>query len=523
MAIIEKVSGLAFQPFLIETVGLILLIVLARFLWGPLDKREPPALRSRIPIVGHLIGLIRNGPHHLPILGEKGRPISTLPIVQGRLYAVWDPAIVQSLQKSKNLSFFPFLRLFIKKETAYDPRHEDIMQRDPGVLEEGRKVIQTSMTLKHIRAMNLTALDHLAKELEKITADEPLRIDNMWIWFRNTMTSATCEALFGRDNPTDKTDKYPTIMDDVWTFEGGVDRLVMAPWPSLTCRKIITSRNRLQAAMREYYSNRSDEKAGVSELIRGRAAMLRDFGLNDDDIGGYEIMIIHVAITNTIGTGFWFFAYIYTTPGLVEALRDEAEAAVQRSDEDKVTVDIAHIVEKCPLLVACYRESLRLTNQFIGNRQLQADTTVSDSSNRTYLLKKGICIQWPARFLHTSKEVWGDDAMEFKPERFLEMNKDPDSPETKRKLASYIPFGGGKHYCPGRSFAQAENVGVVLTMILGYEVSPLQGDWSSVGIPEKDTPSFASAIYKPARNGRGWGVNIQRRKGWENATWKYVT
>lgn len=275
--------------------------------------------------------------------------------------------------------------------------------------------------------------------------------------------------------------------------------------------------------MREYYSNRSDEKAGVSELIRGRAAMLRDFGLNDDDIGGYEIMIIHVAITNTIGTGFWFFAYIYTTPGLVEALRDEAEAAVQRSGEDQVTVDIAHIVEKCPLLVACYRESLRLTNQFIGNRQLQADTTVSDSSNRTYLLKKGICIQWPARFLHTSKEVWGDDAMEFKPERFLEMNKDPDSPETKRKLASYIPFGGGKHYCPGRSFAQAENVGVVLTMILGYEVSPLQGDWSSVGIPEKDTPSFASAIYKPARNGRGWGVNIQRRKGWEKATWKYVT
>lgn len=70
MAIIEKVTGLAFQPTLIETVGLILLIVLARLLWGPLDKREPPALRSRIPIVGHLIGLIRNGPHHLPILGS---------------------------------------------------------------------------------------------------------------------------------------------------------------------------------------------------------------------------------------------------------------------------------------------------------------------------------------------------------------------------------------------------------------------------------------------------------------------
>lgn len=297
----------------------------------------------------------------------------------------------------------------------------------------------------------------------------------------------------------------------------------MAPFPSLTCRKIIASRNRLQTAMRQYYTNRSDEKEGVSEIIRGRAAMLREFGLNDHDVGGYEIMIIHVAITNTIGTGFWFFAYIYSTPGLVEAIREEAKAAVERSDTGEVTIDIAHIVEKCPLLVACYRESLRLTNQFIGNRQLQADTTVSDSNNRTYLLKKGICIQWPARYLHTSKDVWGDDAMEFKPERFLEMNKSPDSPETKAKLASYIPFGGGKHYCPGRSFAQAENVGVVLTMILGYDVAPLKGDWKSVRIPEKDTPSFASAIYKPANNGEGWGVKVQRREGWEDATWKYIT
>jgi len=159
------------------------------------------------------------------------------------------------------------------------------------------------------------------------------------------------------------------------TFEGGVDRLVMAPFPSLTCRKIIASRNRLQTAMRQYYTNRSDEKEGVSEIIRGRAAMLREFGLNDHDVGGYEIMIIHVAITNTIGTGFWFFAYIYSTPGLVEAIREEAKAAVERSDTGEVTIDIAHIVEKCPLLVACYRESLRLTNQFIGNRQLQATPT----------------------------------------------------------------------------------------------------------------------------------------------------
>jgi hypothetical protein len=69
MAIVDRATTFVTQRSLIEAVGLIALIALARFLWDPLDKKEPPALRSRVPIVGHLIGLIRNGPHHLPILG----------------------------------------------------------------------------------------------------------------------------------------------------------------------------------------------------------------------------------------------------------------------------------------------------------------------------------------------------------------------------------------------------------------------------------------------------------------------
>jgi hypothetical protein len=123
---------------------------------------------------------------------------------------------VQTLQKSKNLSFFPFLRLFIKKETNYDPRHEEIMQSVPGVVEKGRQVIHNSMTTKNVKTMGLTALNHLAKKLGKITVDEPLTIDSMWIWFRDAMTSATCEAMFGEDNPIDRLDKYPTIMSDLW-------------------------------------------------------------------------------------------------------------------------------------------------------------------------------------------------------------------------------------------------------------------------------------------------------------------
>jgi hypothetical protein len=70
MTIIDLATTFVTQRSLAEAIGLILFIAFARFLWGDLDSREPPALRSRIPLIGHLIGLIRFGPYHLPKLGS---------------------------------------------------------------------------------------------------------------------------------------------------------------------------------------------------------------------------------------------------------------------------------------------------------------------------------------------------------------------------------------------------------------------------------------------------------------------
>ena len=43
-----------------------------------------------------------------------------------------------------------------------------------------------------------------------------------------------------------------------------------------------------------------------------------------------------------------------------------------------------------------------------------------------------------------SKEVYGEDAEEFKPFQFVNKN----SPATKVDR-SYVVFGGGRHACPG--------------------------------------------------------------------------
>ena len=70
------------------------------------------------------------------------------------------------------------------------------------------------------------------------------------------------------------------------------------------------------------------------------------------------------------------------------------------------------------------------------------------------ILRKGYNVMAPYRQLHYDKDVWGENADDFDPERFLGNKNLAKSP-------SYKPFGGGQYLCPGRFLARR----VVFTFI----------------------------------------------------------
>ncbi|KIK54332.1 hypothetical protein GYMLUDRAFT_1023054 [Collybiopsis luxurians FD-317 M1] len=89
----------------------------------------------------------------------------------------------------------------------------------------------------------------------------------------------------------------------------------------------------------------------------------------------------------------------------------------------------------------------------------------SDYIDGTYI-RKGTLLWIPIRVINTWKEVWGDDAEEFRPDRWL------DLPENYDSTFSTFSFIAGPHACIGKTMAIVEMKAVLVALIANFSFEP---------------------------------------------------
>jgi cytochrome P450 len=512
--LISKISSIA-------ALSLIILIPAAFFalVRKPEDPRTPPIVQSpsRIPFVGHLIGLLYHG-NHYPRMLQQQQPVAigTLPVLGSSLTFIWSPTLIQSaLTTSKSFGLADFTLISSGTLFQETPAYLAALKGENGGPDNSTYFnhmignVRESMRGADLRRMNSVALEFIEGRINAMGAET--HIADLFEWCSEIITRASTATMYGSKDPFVA---RPELRSKTWEFDDNIMSLVFpGVLPTIFARRAYRAREEVQAALVKYLVEDYDVADDcTAPLTKSLTEMLPEYGLTRADFGRAYFQVLWVSIVNTAPTLFWMLAHIWTREDILEPLRDEVRGIIDVQDGDgkrKAVVDITRFEEQCPLLFACFREVLRLGGQSIAHRFVLKDTVVTDSDGSEYFLKKGTHVMWGTKMLHRSEGVWGADALQFNPRHMTTENMGG------AQRQSFIPFGGGKHLCPGRQFAMAEILGLIVVLVTGFVME---------GLSEQDTvipsPPLTAVVAKPTAS-QGKNVKLRRREGWEDVEWTY--
>ncbi|KAL4177971.1 hypothetical protein KRP22_002897 [Phytophthora ramorum] len=141
----------------------------------------------------------------------------------------------------------------------------------------------------------------------------------------------------------------------------------------------------------------------------------------------------------------WVLINLNRYPAVLAKLRDEIREKLPGLMTGEIKVPTMEDLQKLPYLEAVVKESLRLY-MAVTNRMAKTSTTLSDGT----FVPEGCAVMVPIYASARVKNVWGDDAEEYKPERWIDLSTGKVKPVSPFK---FFTFAAGPRQCLGMRFA----------------------------------------------------------------------
>ncbi|KAJ7938237.1 cytochrome P450 [Mycena leptocephala] len=199
----------------------------------------------------------------------------------------------------------------------------------------------------------------------------------------------------------------------------------------------------------------------MSLLVRARKADLdADPGADamSDTAMVDQVLTFLAAGHETTATGLsWTLWLLANDPESQRRLREEVTPIYEANPRPDYRT-----VKSLAWLDCVVNESLRVLPPVPLTARVAEKTDYIDG----VLVPKGTVITIPIRVINTWKDVWGEDAEEFHPARWLAL------PKAYNAAFSQFSFIAGPHGCIGKTMAVSEMKAVLVALIANFEFAP---------------------------------------------------
>jgi hypothetical protein len=193
--------------------GTIVALVIGCFLLDAIfvsssEAGEPVHVRPRLPLIGHAIGILQDGPNYFSRIGATvPSGIFTLPIFRFKVYVITDRALITPVQRAaRSISFTPFIRKATKACAQLSEKSLEL-QEEPGFSNEFKNAAVKGMSPgADLDSLNLTTVQEQMRHIDNLAAQavsshgNSIYID-LVAWIQHTISQSATLGLYGPMNP----------------------------------------------------------------------------------------------------------------------------------------------------------------------------------------------------------------------------------------------------------------------------------------------------------------------------------
>jgi cytochrome P450 len=422
------------------------------------------AVPGACPLIGHIPKLLPGALDFLLDCQKYGEMVE-IRLGKSKTYLVFDPNLVGDVLVKEQANYVLSSGMKVFQKLA----GEGLFTNYTPTWQRQRQLIQPALHQKQVQGYVETIISKTNAVLDSWEQEGINEID-----LKSELTQLTLQIildlLFKTDNSTGQLKSGAEALGGFLEyFSKRMLKMVKFPdfVPTPDNRKAVQNMHTLNQIVKKLIDQKrlQPDNSLLSTLISAKDE--DGDGMSDKQLRD-EVVTLYAAGHETTAISLvWAIYLILSNPKVLAKVKAELEMVLGGN------APTAHTLRQLTYLDAVLKETLRLypatwivSRRTTGERQIGA-----------YTVPAGIDLWVVTYALHRDPKYW-DEPEQFKPERWL------NSILPHRHKFSYLPFGAGERFCPGRELALTEGLIILAQLLSRFELG-LDGE--PVGIQLRGT------------------------------------